>query len=185
MHSPSSRVLVTMVTQHTNMDSHSVCVLLPWSDGCLKYTHAFSVFVFCYHGNLTHIHPPSACVPLPWLPHIQPRTLLLLVHITLEISLDLLQQWGTDALWDEQFLLARDTILLGEHSQRTEVLGRVHTVKPILRDHCHERPPVLKDHIFLAEGPTFQYNWICHQRPPVLQDQWCGQWGAFKIDSTV
>ncbi len=25
-------------------------------------------------------------------------------------------------------------------------------------DHCHERPPVLKDHIFLAEGPTFQYK---------------------------
>ncbi len=31
------------------------------------------------------------------------------------------------------------------------------TVKPVLRDHCHERPPVLTDHTFLAEGP-FQYN---------------------------
>ena len=34
-------------------------------------------------------------------------------------------------------------------------------VKPVLRDqsdHCHERPPVLTDHTFLAEGPTFQYN---------------------------
>ncbi len=28
------------------------------------------------------------------------------------------------------------------------------TVKPVLRDHCNERPPVLKDHIVLAEGPT-------------------------------
>ncbi len=32
------------------------------------------------------------------------------------------------------------------------------TVKLVLRDHCHERPPVLTDHAFLAEGPTFQYN---------------------------
>ena len=30
------------------------------------------------------------------------------------------------------------------------------TVKHFLRDHCYERPPVLKNHIFLAEGPTFQ-----------------------------
>ncbi len=30
------------------------------------------------------------------------------------------------------------------------------TVKPVLRDHCHERPPVLTDHTFSAEGPTFQ-----------------------------
>ncbi len=37
-------------------------------------------------------------------------------------------------------------------------------------DHCHERPPVLIDQTFLAEGPTFQYNWTCHQRPPVLTD---------------
>ena len=44
------------------------------------------------------------------------------------------------------------------------------TVKPVLRDHCHERPPVLKDHIIPAEGPTFQCNWTCHQRPPVLRD---------------
>ncbi len=43
------------------------------------------------------------------------------------------------------------------------------TVKPVLRDHCHERPPVLKDHTFLG-GHTFQYNWTCHQRPPVLID---------------
>ena len=37
-------------------------------------------------------------------------------------------------------------------------LDRVRTVKPVLRDDCHERPPVLKDHIFLAEGSTFQCN---------------------------
>ena len=30
------------------------------------------------------------------------------------------------------------------------------TVKPALRDHCHERPPVLKDHYFLAETPACQ-----------------------------
>ncbi len=35
---------------------------------------------------------------------------------------------------------------------------------------CLERPPVLKDHILLTEGPTFLCNSICHQRPPVLRD---------------
>ncbi len=61
-------------------------------------------------------------------------------------------------------------------SQRTHsseaTLARGDTVKTILRDHCHERPPVLKDHTFLAERPTFQYmyNWTCHQRTPVLKD---------------
>ncbi len=45
-----------------------------------------------------------------------------------------------------------------------------YTVKPVLRDHCHARPPVLTDHTMLAEGPIFQYNWTCHQRPPVLTD---------------
>ena len=32
------------------------------------------------------------------------------------------------------------------------------TVESVLRDHCHERPPVFKDQIFLTEGPTFQCN---------------------------
>ncbi len=45
------------------------------------------------------------------------------------------------------------------------------TVEPVLRDHCLERPPVLKDQICLAECPTCQCNWTCHQRPPVLRDQ--------------
>ena len=42
---------------------------------------------------------------------------------------------------------------------------------------CLERPLpwettcFKKDHIFLAQGSTFQYNWTCHQlRPPVLRD---------------
>ncbi len=30
------------------------------------------------------------------------------------------------------------------------------TVKSILRDHCHKRPPVMKDRIFLAVSPTRQ-----------------------------
>ncbi len=38
------------------------------------------------------------------------------------------------------------------------MLQESHTVEPVLGDHCHERPPVLKDQIFLAEGPTFQCN---------------------------
>ena len=47
---------------------------------------------------------------------------------------------------------------------------QLHTVKPALRDHCHERPPVLSNHLSLVDGPTFQYNWTCHQKPPVLRD---------------
>ncbi len=44
-------------------------------------------------------------------------------------------------------------------------------MKSVLRDHCHERLPVLKDHILLI-GPihVFQCNWTCHQRPSVLRD---------------
>ncbi len=43
-------------------------------------------------------------------------------------------------------------------------------MKPALRDHCHERPPVLKDHIFISEGSTCRYKWSCHHRLPVLSD---------------
>ncbi len=46
----------------------------------------------------------------------------------------------------------------------------VNTVKPILKDHCHERPPVLKDQIFLAQRTAFHCSWTCHQRPPILRD---------------
>ena len=31
-------------------------------------------------------------------------------------------------------------------------------MEPVLRDHCHERPPVLKDHEFLAEVPHINVN---------------------------
>ncbi len=47
------------------------------------------------------------------------------------------------------------------------------TVKPVLRYHCQERPPVLKDHIILDEDPTVSFLiiclYICHERPPVLK----------------
>ncbi len=46
----------------------------------------------------------------------------------------------------------------------------LYTVKPVLRDHCDERPPVLKDHQFWAQSLTFQCKLTCHQRPPVLRD---------------
>ncbi len=39
------------------------------------------------------------------------------------------------------------------------------TVKPVLTDHCNERPPVLKDHKVFSKGQTCQHNWIYHQRP--------------------
>ena len=45
-----------------------------------------------------------------------------------------------------------------------------YTVEPVLRDHYHERPPVLKDRQVSAESPTFQCKWTCHQKPPVLRD---------------
>ncbi len=49
-----------------------------------------------------------------------------------------------------------------------------------LKDHCHNmhnRPPVSKDHIFLA----FQCKWTCHQRPPVSRGHilWLMGW-SFK-----
>ncbi len=44
------------------------------------------------------------------------------------------------------------------------------TVKPVLRDYWHERTPVLKDHIFLPEGPIPQHTRTSHQIPPVLRD---------------
>ncbi len=37
-----------------------------------------------------------------------------------------------------------------------------------MRDHLSS--VVMADHIFLAEGSAFQYNWTCHQKPPVLTD---------------
>ena len=42
-------------------------------------------------------------------------------------------------------------------SNKKHIQGHT-TVKPILKDHCHGRPAVSKDHIFLAEGTTFQYK---------------------------
>ncbi len=58
------------------------------------------------------------------------------------------------------------------------------TVKPVLRDHCHERPPALKD----IPGRRFymQCNWTRHQRRlPVLRDHICihlyGRWGRLSI----
>ncbi len=40
------------------------------------------------------------------------------------------------------------------------------TVKPVLGVHCHERRPVLKDHIFLAAHPHF------NAAGPVINDHW-------------
>ncbi len=42
--------------------------------------------------------------------------------------------------------------------QYVSTIVHVCTVKPVLGDHCHERPPVLTDRTFLAEEPTLQYN---------------------------
>ncbi len=37
-----------------------------------------------------------------------------------------------------------------------EIIDGCSIVKPVLRDHCHKRPPILPDLIFLAEGSIFQ-----------------------------
>ncbi len=64
--------------------------------------------------------------------------------------------------------------LLLWYEPRTTVI-----VKSVLRDHCHERPPVLIDHTIFAEGPTFQYNWTCAPETNCLdRTQFCGQWGG-------
>ncbi len=60
-------------------------------------------------------------------------------------------------------------------------------MKPVLRDHCHVWSPVLKDHILLTKGPTFQHNWTCHQKRPVLRDHisMAKMGWSFKTGSTV
>ncbi len=67
-----------------------------------------------------------------------------------------------------------------------QTAAEISTVKPVSRDHCHESPPVMKDHIFLASEPTFQRNWTCCQRPSVLRDNILWLMGrSFKAGSTV
>ncbi len=51
---------------------------------------------------------------------------------------------------------------ISQPAQSTDLHLVDYTVKPVLRDHCHERPPVLTDHIFM----------------------WSIEW-PFKIGSTV
>ncbi len=60
------------------------------------------------------------------------------------------------------------TCICGTVSSTLLPLPAGYTVKPVLRDHCHERPPVLA-HSCLAEGHTFQCKWTCHQRPPAWE----------------
>ncbi len=53
----------------------------------------------------------------------------------------------------------------------------VYMLKHVLRDHCHEKPYVLKEHIYLAEGPTFQCKLnlssktTCLERPYFVVNQ--------------
>ncbi len=49
------------------------------------------------------------------------------------------------------------------------LLAKTNKVKPVLRDQCHERPPVMKDHTFLAEGRTLVLH-LNITGPPVLTD---------------
>ncbi len=41
----------------------------------------------------------------------------------------------------------------------------MYTVKPVLGDHCYDRPPVLKDHIFPADSPHINATESDNQRP--------------------
>ncbi len=48
-------------------------------------------------------------------------------------------------------------------------LSQVHSLRAgEYSETCLERPPVLKDHMFLAEGPIFRCCWTGHQRPSAL-----------------
>ena len=42
------------------------------------------------------------------------------------------------------------------------------TVKPVLRDHCIERPPVLRDQSSRDKELHFSLNTTCVRRPPAL-----------------
>ena len=47
----------------------------------------------------------------------------------------------------------------------------INPVKPVLRDHCFETPPLWKTTIFWHKNLLFKTNKrTCHQRPPVLRD---------------
>ncbi len=51
----------------------------------------------------------------------------------------------------------QDTVLILIYVKRLKIKYNkvfLSTMKPMLRDYCHERPPVLKDHTVLAEGPA-------------------------------
>ncbi len=63
----------------------------------------------------------------------------------------------------------------------------LYTVKPVLRDHGHERSPVLKDHKVLSKGVTFQYNLNLSLKTTCLERPYpYDQWGlSFKTGSTV
>ena len=45
------------------------------------------------------------------------------------------------------------------------------TVKPVLGDHCLDRPPALKINIFLAKGPYVSAIEPITKDPPVLRDE--------------
>ena len=41
--------------------------------------------------------------------------------------------------------------LVGFEGKKVQVHGKIqYMVKPLLNDHCHEKPPVLKDHVCLT-----------------------------------
>ena len=62
------------------------------------------------------------------------------------------------------------------------------TVKLVLGDNCHERPPVLKDRTFLAKGPQISIQLILSPETTYLSWQtiflWPKGW-SFKAGSTV
>ncbi len=68
---------------------------------------------------------------------------------------------GVTGSSNTEFLQACIKCILHEnHTVRSQIayiplITFFSTVNPVLRDHCHERPPVLKDQVFLTEGPTF------------------------------
>ncbi len=63
--------------------------------------------------------------------------------------------------------------------QSEKIQTILYTVEPVLRDNCHERPPVLKDQIFLAEGPIFSIQLNLSPKTTCLEKpHFHGQWGG-------
>ena len=77
---------------------------------------------------------------------------------------------------------SRCCIRKSSHMNENTIRKAASGTQPLLTPPSHERPlRPWEDHIFLAEGSTFQRNWTCQERPSVLRRHilWLTGW-SFK-----